>query len=200
MKKLFYKKLIRVKWLIYSIIAICAFYFAMMLFIGVYGRNDNVTYNEDAAVVLGAAVRGEQVSLPLSDRLDKAVEYCGKNLNAIVIVSGGQGPPEDITEALAMERYLIAKGLPKERIIKEEVSSTTYENILFSKELLDSFFDRPYESVIITNDFHIFRAVKIAEKLGLNPTHYHAGIKWAYIPLNYSRECMAIMRFFIFGY
>ena len=196
---LFCERLIRLKWLTYSIIAVCFSYLAMMLFIGVYGRSDNVTFNENAVIVLGAAVRGEKVSLLLSDRLDKAVEYSKKNPNAVIIVSGGQGPQEKITEALAMERYLIAKGTPKEKIIKEEASTSSYENILYSKEILDDLFDKPYEAVIITNDFHIFRAVKIAGQLGLNATHYHAKVKWYFIPLNYSRECLAIL-WFLFKY
>jgi len=196
---LFYEKLILIKWLTYSTIALCSSYLAMMLFIGIYGRNDNVTYNEDAAIVLGAAIRGEQVSLLLSNRLDKALEYSEKNPNAIIIVSGGQGPGEDISEALAMERFLIAKGLPKERIIKEEASISSYENILYSGIFMDNLFDGPCESVIITSDFHIFRAVKIAKQLGLNTTHIHAKTKWNYIPLNYSRECMAILWLLIIG-
>ena len=196
---LFFDKLVRIKWLTFSIIAICSLYLSLMLFIGFYGRNDNVTYSEDVIIVLGAAVRGERVSLLLSDRLDKAVEYCEKNPNALIVVSGGQGPMEDITEALAMERYLIARGLPKERIIKEEESSTSFENIQNSKEVLDKLYDRPYKSAIITNDFHIFRAVKMAEQIGIKTAHYHAKIKWNFIPLNYSRECMAILWFFIFG-
>jgi uncharacterized SAM-binding protein YcdF (DUF218 family) len=149
--------------------------------------------------VLGAGIRGERVTHMLSYRLDKAAQYSENNPQAIIVVSGGQGPQEDITEALAMERYLIDKGIPKEKIIKEEVSTSTYENLLFSKELLDVLFEEPYETVVITNDFHIYRATKIAEKIGLTASRYHAKIDWYSIPRNYSRECIAIFKFWILG-
>ena len=196
---LFYEKLSKKKWLTFSILVVFTCFFMIVLFIGIYGKNDNVTFNEDAVIVLGAGIRGEQVSKLLSYRLDKAVEYSSVNQAAVIVVSGGQGPQEDITEALAMERYMVEKGVPKERIIKEEISTSTYENILRSKEILDQLFEDPYETVVITNDFHIYRATKLAEKLEMNVTHYNAKIEWYAIPLNYSRECVAILKMWLFG-
>jgi len=196
---LFYEKLIKIKWLAYSILALCSCYLIFVLFLGLYGKSDNVTYNEDAVIVLGAGIRGETVLPLLANRLDKAAEYYANNQNAVIVVSGGQGPGEDITEALAMERYLIEKGVPKEQIFKEESSTSTYENISFSKEILDILFDDSYETVIITSDFHIFRAVQVAEKSGLNAAHYHAKIYWYNIPLYYVRETAAVARLWLLG-
>jgi len=196
---LFCDSLLKLKCLNYSILASCVFFAIMMLFLGFYGQTDNVTFDEDAVIVLGAGIRGERVTRLLAYRLDRAAEYSDYNPNAIIVVSGGQGPQEDITEALAMERYLIEKGVPQERIIKEEASTSTYENLLYSKEILDKLFEVPYKVVVITNDFHIFRATKLAEKLGLNVTHYHAKIDMYGIPLNYSRECIAVLRLLILG-
>ena len=127
------------------------------------------------------------------------MEYSIHNPKAIIVVSGGQGPQEDITEALAMERYLISKGTPKERIIKEEESTSTYENLLFSKNILDDIFTDPYKTVVITNNFHIYRATRLAENLGLDATHYHGKTSWYSIPVNYARECIATLKFWIFG-
>lgn len=196
---LFFEKLVKMKWLTYSILAVCVIFLVMMTFIGIYGNNDTTTFDEDAVIVLGTGVRGEQVSQTLAYRLDKAVEYSEKNPKAVIIVSGGQGPQEDITEALAMERYLLAKGVAKERIIKEEASTSTYENYLYSKKILDEMFDSVYTTAVITNGFHIFRAVKLAEKLGLDVTHCHAKIEWYSVPINYTRECLAVVKLWILG-
>lgn len=191
---LFFDRLIRLKWLSYGILTICAAAVAMMLFLGCYGNIDNVTFDEDAVIVLGAGIRGEQVSLLLSYRLDKAVEYSAANPGALIVVSGGQGFQESITEALAMERYLVAKGVPQERIIKEELATSTYENLLFSKAILDELFSGSYRTAVITNGFHIYRATKFAESLGYNITHCHARTDLYSMPMNYLRECAAVIK------
>jgi uncharacterized SAM-binding protein YcdF (DUF218 family) len=195
----FFEKLIKIKWLTYSILTAFTLFLGMALFVGFYGANSNVTFDEDAVIVHGAGIRGESVTRILAYRLDKAVEYAERNPNAIIIVSGGQGPGEYITEALAMERYLIKKGVSEERIIKEELSVSTYENLLYSKVILDGIFDNRYRTVIITNNFHIYRAVSLAKGLGLDVTHNGAKIDLYSAPLNYSRECVAIFRMWIFG-
>jgi uncharacterized SAM-binding protein YcdF (DUF218 family) len=131
--------------------------------------------------------------------LDKAIAYSQRNPRALIIVSGAQGPQESITEALAMERYLINHGVAPERIIKEESATSTYENMMFSKELLDGILANPYTAVVITNDFHIYRASQMAKKTGLNATHLHAKIDWYAIPQNYLRECLAVVKFWVIG-
>lgn len=195
----FFDKLIGKKWLNRCMIALCACFIVMVISLGVYGRKDNVTFGENAVIVLGAGIRGERVTRLLALRLDKAVEFSVSNPDAIIVVSGGQGPDEDISEALAMERYLVARGIPQERIIREDASTSTYENLSYSKAILDTLFDDPYEIAVITNDFHIFRAVRVAGRLGLTATHFHAATDRSSIPMNYSRECLAIVKFWIFG-
>jgi uncharacterized SAM-binding protein YcdF (DUF218 family) len=193
----FYEKLVKKRWLTVIIFAFIAFFVVMMIAIGAYGENDNVTHDEDAVIVFGAGIRGEQISPTLARRLDKAIEYISVNPNAVIVVSGGQGPQEDITEALAMERYLLEHGVQGDGIIKEEASTSTYENLSFSKEILDRMFDASYKTVIITNEFHIYRGTKLAEKVGLETTHYHSKTEWYSVPLNYSRECIAILKLWI---
>ena len=167
-------------------------------FIAFYGNNDNAQYNEDAVIVLGAGIRGEQVTNTLAYRLDKAVEYYMKNPDAIFVVSGGQGIQETITEALAMERYLVEKGIPIEKIIKEEKSTSTYENFSFSDKLLKQRFSKGYSAVLITNSFHVFRAEKTAQYAGISTKHIGAKIDWYTIPVCYMREMMAIVKFWLF--
>ena len=92
-----------------------------------YGKNDNAHFDEDAVIVLGAGLRGDRPSTTLKGRLNAAYEYHLENPDALIIVSGGQGHDEDITEAEAMKKYLVALGIPDDRIVKEEKSTSTYE-------------------------------------------------------------------------
>jgi uncharacterized SAM-binding protein YcdF (DUF218 family) len=118
----------------------------------------------DYVIVLGAQVRGRSLSRALKSRLDTAYEYLEDNENTKVIVSGGQGNGEDISEAEAMSQYLLLKRIKEDKIIKEDQSTNTYENINFSMKLME---EGKYHIVIVTNQFHVFRATSIAKKQGL---------------------------------
>lgn len=170
-----------------------------VLWIFAYGMTDNVTYEEDVIIVLGSGIRGEKVPPNLKNRLDAAYEYHKKNPDAIIVVSGGMGDGETITEALAMERYLFSLGVPGEKIIKEGNSTSTEENFRFSKAILDGMFDREYSVAFVTNDFHIFRASHWAKHAGFeNVTHIHSGTPfWIVIP-NGIRESMGIVKQVVF--
>lgn len=119
---------------------------------------------KEFAIVLGAKVNGETPSLSLKYRLDAALNYANEHPNVYLILSGGQGKGEAISEAQAMENYLVANGLSKDRLLLETKSTSTYENIRFSKELLP---EGVAEVTIISSDFHLARAQKLAEKLNL---------------------------------
>jgi len=182
-------------------IIVIAFCLILIIFSGalaVYGHKDNAEFSEDAAIVLGAGIRGEQVSRTLAHRLDKAVEYHQKNPAALIVVTGGQGVNESIPEALAMERYLIERGVPAGQIIKEDKSTTTYENFLFAGELLRQEFPQGFSSVFITNDFHVYRAERIAQNAGISAKHMGAGLDWYSVSVNYLREMMAVVNFWLF--
>lgn len=187
------------KWIRYIVIfgLVCAV--VMITFLAVYGNTDTSDYTEDAVVVLGAGIKGETPTLPLVRRLDKAVEFYERNNNVLIVVSGGQGFQEDITEALAMERYLVKKGVPAKNIIKEENATSTYENFLYSKEILDKHFNGDYNTAFITNDFHIYRASRLAKLAGIENTTHISGItEWYTLPVNYIRECFAVIKLWVF--
>ena len=167
-------------------------------FLMIYGMNDSADYGENAVIVPGAGIDGETVRGSLARRLDKAAEYYGKNNETKIVVCGGQGPQESITEALAMERYLIGKGVPEANIIKEEKSVSTYENVTFAKEILDKHFPQGFSCVVITNDYHIYRTVRIAEDAGITANHMHVGTVWYTLPANYTREMLAVMKMWLF--
>lgn len=171
---------------------------AIIAFIAVYGAVDNINYNEDAVIVLGAGIRGDKVTLPLKMRLDKAIEYHHKNPDAYIVVTGGQGLQEYVTEAYAMEKYLIQNGVDENRIIKEEKATSTFENMKFSKEILDNCFETDYSVVVVTNNFHIFRGVATAKNAGFkNVAHMHAQLQWYNLMPCFLRESLAVIKMII---
>ena len=119
----------------------------------------------DYVVVLGAQVRKSGPSLVLRYRLDKAIEYLDANPNTICIVSGGKGPNEPFPEAQGMADYLKEHGIAEQRILEEPDSKTTEENIVNSKKMIN---DDNASIGVITNNFHMFRALQIADKYGLD--------------------------------
>ena len=164
----------------------------------VSGKSDNVTYEEDAVIVLGAGIHGERLSLTLKNRLDAALRYYEINPNAVIVVSGGRGPQEDITEALAMERYLISQGVDPRNIIKEERSTSTAENFRYSAKLLDEYFEGDYTVAYVTDDFHIYRAGKYASMAGISAAHHiHSDIKWYMTVPNCLREMLAVIKLWV---
>lgn len=117
----------------------------------------------DYVIVLGAQVRGTRPSRALRKRLDRALVYAKENPDTCFILSGGQGADEEISEALCMYEYLKENGLEPERMILESKSTSTMENLTFSA----AFLDRTNQKIgILSNDFHIYRAMCLARTLG----------------------------------
>lgn len=163
-----------------------------------FGLSDNVSYEEDAVIVLGAAVRGEVPSGALQDRLAVAAAYHAKNPDALIVVSGGQGAQESVTEALAMERWLVSHGVDPEKIRKEEKATSTRENFRFSKALLDAELGSDHTACFITNEYHMFRSRSIATQEGLwEPTHLHSNTRWYGILPGVLREVLAVAKHLI---
>lgn len=179
--------------IIMTFISFIAILFSTCIF--TYGNSDNVLYDEDAVIILGAGIRGDKVSPNLQKRLDKAVEYYIKNATAVFVVTGGRGEQEDITEALAMERYLTSKGIPNNQIIREEKATSTFENFTFSKDILRQRFPHEYSIVFITNNFHVYRAESIAKTVNISVNHLGADTVWYTIPMNYLRESEILLIF-----
>ena len=128
----------------------------------------------------------------LRDRLDKAVEvYRSDPSPTVLIPSGGQGPDETISEAEAMERYLLSKGIPEKDIIREDRSTSTMENLRFSKEIIDSREGRKY-TALVTSNYHVYRALRYCRKIGLKCTGIGSHVAFYYWPSALIREYIAI--------
>ena len=148
--------------------------------------------NLDYIIVLGAQVKEDGPSVVLKYRLDTAIDYLNKNPDTTCIVSDGKGNNEPFSEAEVMSDYLIEHGVEPDRILLEDKSTNTEENIKNSKALLEI----PYNGVgIVTNNFHTFRAVQIAKAQGLEGVCGIAADSHAlYLPNNVLRECCGILK------
>lgn len=148
--------------------------------------------NLDYIIVLGAQVRENGPSAVLKYRLDAAIDYLNGNPDTICIVSGGQGPNEPFSEAKGMADYLTEHGIEAERILLEDTSTNTVENIKYSKVLMK----QSYDNVgIVTNNFHVFRSVQIAKVQGLKSVcGIAADSNILYLPNNVLRECCGILK------
>lgn len=145
------------------VLAICLFCFLLLLGKVVSGMYAREREGLSCVVVLGAQVKGRVPSRALKKRLDRAVLYGEKNPETQFILSGGQGPGEEISEARCMADYMTKKGISASRLILEERSATTQENLRFSRQLTGC---GEEETGILSNNFHIYRALRLAERQG----------------------------------
>lgn len=113
-------------------------------------------------VVLGAQVRGMRPSRALERRLEKAEAFLKEHPDTLAVLSGGQGDGEDITEAQCMYNWLTEHGIASSRLILEECSTSTEENLKFSA----AFLDKTAPVGILTSNFHVYRALRLAKKQG----------------------------------
>ena len=149
----------------------------------------------DFIIIHGAGLLdGERVTPLLKRRIDKAVQAFqqSKNPHIRLIASGGQGSDEKISEAQAMYNYLVEHtDVPKEAIILEEKSTTTYENLLFSKELGEQLIKNP-RFLFVTNDYHVFRTSTYARQIGMQGDGLGCSTASYYIPSAFIREYVAM--------
>lgn len=149
------------KWLsvVYQGIALfCIVIFIIGESLVIFNANSPAPDDLDYVIVLGAGLNGSRPSRPLQQRINTAYEYSMKHPDAILILSGGQGPDEAISEAECMRRELLSMGIPEERLIKEERSTSTEENIRYSYLILKDRGDEGAKIGVLTNSFHIYRA------------------------------------------
>ena len=150
---------------------------------------------QDVIIVLGAQVRGKKITNSLKRRLDRGIAYLKENPETRVVVSGGQGKGEDVTEAFAMAQYLVSHGIAEEQISLEEKSRNTYENLKYSALLVDSMDDR---IGIVSNNFHIYRSLLLGRQIGYTRLYGIAAGCNPILFLNYMvREFFAVMRMYL---
>lgn len=166
-----------------------------LLYSVVYGRIPQRT-GHTAIVVLGAGVPRGRVPPLLAARLDRAVELYRRELAAgahpLVVASGGQGPDEPASEASVMTAYLHARGIPREAVVEEDRSTSTWENLRFSADLLAA---RGLDGrlLVVTSNYHVLRAAVLSRRLGLRANVRGARTAWYFLPNAFVREFIALL-------
>lgn len=166
------------------------------------GMNKKPLKKVDYVVVLGAQIKGTNVSRSLGFRLDGAIEYYKENNDTTIVVSGGRGPDEIATEASVMRQYLLERGVPDEKIIVEDNSTTTKENLEFSKEIILNHCksEKLPGVAVCSNNFHIFRALSLAKALDYESPEGLATGSDEILLFNYMiRDSLAIFKEFLLG-
>ena len=152
----------------------------------------DVPHDADTTViVLGCKVKNGAPSLMLKRRLDAACIYLKENPDVFVVVSGGQGNDECVSEARCMCEYLVSQGIDINRIFEENQSTTTDENLRFSYNLIVSK-GLPEHITIVTDGFHQLRSDMKARKLGLEAYNISAHTPWWLVPTYWVREWFGI--------
>ncbi len=168
----------------------------------IHGMTSEPEEELDYLIVLGAQVKKTVPSKALGLRLQKACEYLKEHSQTKAVLSGGQGSGEEIAEAECMYRYLTEHGIPEERLLKEECSTTTRENLMYSARVLaDSRQEVTTETVLgskiglASNNFHIYRALLLAEKFGYRKVYgVPAASDWK-LQIHYMvREYFAVLK------
>lgn len=194
---LFIDIVLKHKWMIAVIGCVVTALVFLISLILVFASNCQVSNAEDAIIILGAGINGDEITPQLAERLDSGICYYNENPEVIIVVSGGQGYGETTSEAVAMKQYLISKGVPESAVLTEECSTSTYSNLSNSKQILDDYFSSEYTVVIVTNRYHAFRAARIAKEAGMNFNILCADTPPAEIPLRYLRECASICKYYL---
>ena len=147
--------------------------------------------NADYLIVLGARVEKNGVPSPaLQHRIDSAYEYLAENPDTVVIATGGQGRDEDMPEAECIKAELMKLGIPEERILIEDESTSTTENLKNSLAIIG---DKEKTVGIVTNNYHVYRSVKLAEKVGFeNPCGFAASYTGITLPNYLVREAVCL--------
>ena len=154
-------------------------------------------------MVLGAGLKGENISPTLKTRLDGAIKYINEvGGQDFIIVSGGKGSDEVISEAEAMRRYLVDAGIPNEQIILEDKSTSTFENFKFSKEIIENETGKYIEDLnvkVFTNGFHCMRSCFLGKRLGYAQlSTYATSTPISLTPYYYFREVFALLKSVVF--
>lgn len=191
-KDLWKKRLWKILFSAFSlIIAICIGFVGFVTYNIIYAANNYPT-EETTVVVLGCKVNPNGPSLTLLTRLEAAYDYLTRNPEAKCVLSGGQGDDEPLSEAQAMYDWLTEKGVDGKRLYIEDRSTSTWENLSFSKEIIEKE-NLPSSITIITSEFHQYRAQEIAGRHGVKAYGVSGKTPLYLLPTYYVRELGGIL-------
>lgn len=186
------------KWFWISLIGLLILIIPIIYLYNVVSQYDEMSMpktSNKTAIVLGAALWNDQPSPALLERLWAAVELWNQGKVEKLILTGGLGSGDQQTEAEAMKKFLLSNGIPEEALILEEKATNTYENLLFSSQLIPD----EKKVIILTHDYHMQRALLISKQIGLAPVPYPVHSSSLFIPYHKVRECFALIEYYVTG-
>ncbi|MFJ8461374.1 YdcF family protein [Lysinibacillus xylanilyticus] len=158
-----------------------------------------IFYEPNYIIALGSGLIGDKVPPLLASRLDEAVkQYKKYGERPYIIVSGGQGSDEKVSEAYAMKKYVVdVHQIPTQKILMEDQSTNTEQNLAFSKEIMDKHAQgKKYRSLFVTNNFHVFRASIYAKKARLDAQGVGSKTALYYLPNAFTREFIGLLEMY----
>ncbi|RRD40905.1 YdcF family protein [Leptotrichia sp. OH3620_COT-345] len=186
------KKILKIMFILFLIL------FVFIQFLIISGMKDESNEKVDYVVILGGRVYGNVPSASLKERIKTAAEYLKKHPEVKAVASGGKGKGEDISEAEVIKKELIKRGINENSILSEDKSRTTVENLKFSIKKINSTENKNgnFKILIVTNEYHLYRAKKIAEKLGIKAYGLSAKTPLISVPKSHIREFAAIIKYY----
>ncbi|WP_081604074.1 YdcF family protein [Paenibacillus shenyangensis] len=191
----------RTRWTLLTVFSLflLSFIICEALVLSQFDRDDSNSSHNPYVLILGSGLKeGDQLPVTLRQRVDTGLVYWQQHRDSKIIVSGGQGVDETVPEAVAMRDYLLKQGVPPGAILLESRSTSTYENLLFSQKVIDADRDTAsgtYNAIIVTSNYHMYRARYIAEHLGYTA---YDGISspspLRLIPVSVLREYLAMIK------
>ncbi|MBR2934793.1 MAG: YdcF family protein [Oscillospiraceae bacterium] len=177
--------------------------FCALLGAVLYGSYDHIEGKPSTMLILGCQVHPWGPSILLQDRLDEALDYLAGDPDMTVIVSGGQGPDEHTSEADCMRDYLISAGVEASRILVEDQSHNTVQNITYSAQLMQKYgIDMQQGVLMVSNGFHLTRGRMLWDRVTgageylstlAAPSSHVPSRLWMYI-----REPLALVKSYFF--
>jgi uncharacterized SAM-binding protein YcdF (DUF218 family) len=154
--------------------------------------------DKDFLIILGCGIRKDGTPSPLlRGRIDRALSFAARQKeqtgrDLIFVTSGGRGPDEPISESASMKRYLLEQGVPEERIVEEDRSTDTFENMKFSKEKIQAI--NPEGKVAFaTTNYHVFRGGLCARRVKMRAVGMGSDTKWYFWPNAAVREFVGLL-------
>lgn len=176
--------------------------FGVLLGAVVYGGHDQLRGEPQVMLILGCQVKPWGPSILLQDRLDEAIAYLKQHPDMTVIVSGGQGPDEYISEARCMQEVLLRVGIPAGQILLEDQSHNTHQNLLYSAQLMQQQGIDPAQGIlVVSNGFHLARVRMLWERItGQGETLSTLAAPSTHVPSRikmYIREPLALVKSYL---
>ena len=178
--------------------AVCAVLAVTISVFMIRAANDPPKNENTTLIVLGCKVRNGAPSLMLKRRLKAAYGYLSEHESVKVVVSGGQGSDEAISEAECMKEWLVGEGIAPERIYMEDRSVNTEENLRFSKQIIEDN-GLPEKVTLVTDSFHQLRAEMLAEQQGIETYNISGKTSWYLMPTYWVREWFGVAYYKLFS-